>query len=127
MRPSNQTDLQPGFPADLAEVERQIKLWSLEAAKLGPDIMAFGVALSVDACKILFKGDVIVFSAPAGRGSDVVVSALDLAAIRKVVCNLKVLQTQREQLVEKKATQKVVILRAKPVSPLLGGAMAETR
>ena len=104
MRPSNQADLQPGFPADLAEVERQIELWSSKAAKLGPNIMAFGVALSKDACRILFKGDVIVFSAPAGRGSDVGVSALDLAAIRKIVCNLKILQAQREQLQRKKAT-----------------------
>jgi hypothetical protein len=102
MRPTNQTDLQPRFPADLAEVERQIKLWSLKAAKLGPEIMAFGVAVSLDASQILFKGDVIVFSAPAGRGSDV--SALDLAAIRKIVCNLKILQTQREQLQRKKTT-----------------------
>ena len=104
MRPSNQTDLQSGFPADLAEVERQIELWSSKAAKLGPNIMAFAFALSVDASQILFKGDLIVFSPPAGRGSDVVVPALDLAAIRKIVCNLKILQTQREQMQRKKTT-----------------------
>jgi hypothetical protein len=104
MGTTSQTDSQPSFPADLAEVERQIKLWSSNAAKLGPNIMAFGAALSVDGSQILFKGDLIVFSAPAGRGSDVVVSALDLASIRKIVCNLKILQTRREQLEGKKAT-----------------------
>jgi hypothetical protein len=104
MRPTNQTDLQPRFPDDLAEVVREIKLLRSKAAKLGPHIMAFGIALSVDASQILFKGDVIVFNAPAGRGSDVVVPTIDLAAIRKIVCNLKILQTQREQLERKKAT-----------------------
>lgn len=101
----SQTDLQPRSPADLAEVEREIKLWRSKAAKLGPNIMAFGVALSADASQIIFNGDVIVFSAPAGRGSNVAISAVDLAAIRKIVCNLKILQTRREQLEEKRATQ----------------------
>jgi hypothetical protein len=91
-------DVQPLFPGDLAEVEQQIKLWSSKAADLGPNIVAFALALSADASHILFKGDSIVFDAPAGRGSDVALPTLDLAAIRNIVCNLKILQTEREKL-----------------------------
>jgi hypothetical protein len=102
MHPRKPKDLQPIFPGDLAEVEQQIKLWSSKAAELGPNIMAFAVALSVNASQILFKGDLIVFNAPAGRDSDVGSPTLDLAAIRTIVCNLKILQSQREQLEARK-------------------------
>jgi hypothetical protein len=104
MRPTKQKDFQPRFPGDPSEVEQQMKFWSSKAAELGPNIMAFAFALSVDASQILFKGDLIVFNAPPGRVSDVGLPTLDLAALRKVVCNLKILQTQREQLNRKKAS-----------------------
>jgi hypothetical protein len=98
MHPRKPKEVRPLFPGDLAEVEQQIKLWSSKAADLGPNIVAFALALSADASHILFKGDLIVFNAPAGRAPDVALPALDLAAIRKIVCNLKILQTEREKL-----------------------------
>jgi hypothetical protein len=85
------------FTADLAETEQQIHLWSSKAAELQPNIVAFAFALSVDASQIVFKGDLIWFNA-AGGNSDLSLPPLDLAAIREIVCNLKVLHARREQL-----------------------------
>lgn len=101
MHPRKPKDLQPLSPGDLADLEQQIKLWSSKAAELRANIVAFALALSADASQILFKGDLIVFKAPAGRGSEVV-PALDLAAIRNIVCNLKILQTERKKLEARK-------------------------
>lgn len=83
---------------DLAEVRQQIELWSSKAAELGPNIMAFAFGLSVDASQIVFEGDKIVFNAFAGRHSDGAPVTLDVATIRRIVCNLKILQARREQL-----------------------------
>lgn len=99
-------DVQPLFPGNLAEVEQQIKLWSSKAAELGPNIVAFALALSADASQILFTGDLIVFNASAARGSGIPVPALDLAAIRKIVCNLKILQAERNKLEARKKRHK---------------------
>ena len=85
------------FAADLVETEQQINLWSSKAAELQPNIVAFAFALSVDASQIVFKGDLIWFNA-AGGNSDLSLPPLDLAAIREIVCNLKILHAQREQL-----------------------------
>jgi len=101
MHPRKPKDLQPLSPGDLADLEQQIKLWSSKAAELRANIVAFALALSLDASQILFKGDLIVFKAPPRRGSEVV-PALDLAAIRNIVCNLKILQTEREKLEARK-------------------------
>jgi hypothetical protein len=94
----NLKGLQGRFAADLVEMEQQIKLWSSKAAELQPNIVAFAFALSVDASQIVFKGDLIWINAPAGGNSALRLPALDLAAIRKIVCNLKILHAQREQL-----------------------------
>jgi hypothetical protein len=83
--------------ADLVETEQQINLWSSKAAELQPNIVAFAFALSVDASQIVFKGDLIWFNA-AGGNLDLSLPPLDLAAIREIVCNLKILHAQREQL-----------------------------
>jgi hypothetical protein len=70
-------------------VEEEIGLWSAKAAELWPTIIQFALALRADAPQIVFKGDLIVFNAPAARDSDVGLLTLDLAAIRRIVCNLK--------------------------------------
>lgn len=98
MRSKKQKDLQLRFPGDLTEVERQIELWRSKATELWPNIMAFASALSADASQIVFKGDLIVFNAPAQVASDCGLPTLDLAAIRRIVSNLKILRAQREQL-----------------------------
>jgi hypothetical protein len=85
------------FTADLVETEQQINLWSSKAAEVQPNIVAFAFALSVDASQIVFKGDLIWFNA-AGGNLDLSLPPLDLAAIREIVCNLKILHAQREQL-----------------------------
>ena len=98
MLKGNLKGLQERITADLVEMEQQIKLWSSKAAELQPNIVAFALALSVDASQIVFKGDLIWFNAAAGGNSDLSLPALDLAAIREIVCNLKILHAQREQL-----------------------------
>lgn len=98
--------LQPRFVGDLTEVEEEIRLWSAKAAELWPTIIQFAFALRADAPQIVFKGDLIVFNAPAARDSDVGLLTLDLAAIRRIVCNLKTLQPQRKRL---KAQKRVPI------------------
>ena len=95
MRPQKQRDLQP---SDLAEVEREIEMWRSKAAELWPSVAAFAFALRTAASQIVFKGDLIVFRSLENVGYPTV----DLAAIRKIVCNLKILQTQREQLEARK-------------------------
>jgi len=109
MHPRKPKGLQPLFTGDLADVEQQIRLWNSKAAELGPNIVAFALALCADASQILFKGDLIVFNASAGKSSDVAVPTLDLAAIRDIVCHLKILQTEREKLEagKKRYTHKV--------------------
>ena len=102
MHPRKPKDLQPLSPGDLADLEQQIKLWSSKAAELRANIVAFALALSADASQILFKGDLIVFKAPPGRDSEVAVPTLDLAVIRNIVCNLKILQTERKKLEARK-------------------------
>jgi hypothetical protein len=95
-------DLQSTFSGDLEEVQQEIQLWRSKAAEWQTKIVAFALRLSADASQIVFNGDMIVLNAPGGRHSDVPLT-LDLAAIRRIVCNLKILQAQREQLESRKS------------------------
>src|SRR5215471_15379015 len=79
---------------ELAEIQRQMQLCDMEAVQLGRSFEAIAIALRVDASRIQFKGDLIMFD---GRSSDQALVIVNLARIRNVVCNLKVLQAQRKQ------------------------------
>jgi hypothetical protein len=84
----------PDLADERADIERQMLLWRTEAALLACSMEAIAFALRVDACQIQFKGDLIVFD---GRSYDLALVNVNLARIRKVVCNLKVLLAQRKQ------------------------------
>lgn len=81
---------------ELAAVERQLRLWNAEAVRLGDSVEAFAIALRDDASHINFRGDLIVFDGHPGS-SDVASVIVNLARVRDVVCNLRVLHAQREQ------------------------------
>jgi hypothetical protein len=82
---------------ELAEVERQMELWNMEAIELGRSMEALSAALQIDASRIRFRGDSIVFN--SRRKSPQLAPALvDLARIRNVVLNLQLLHAQRKQL-----------------------------
>lgn len=98
MPPEKAKGLETRFSGDLAEVQQQIQRWSSEAAELCPTLMAFALALSADASLIVFKGDTILLNARARRDKNVGLLTLDLAAVRRIVCNLKILEAQRKRL-----------------------------
>jgi hypothetical protein len=81
-------------PNELAEIKRQMRLWHWEAVLLGRSVEAIAAALRADASHIQFKGDLIAFD---GGSSGLASAIVDMARIRNVVCNLKVLQAQRMQ------------------------------
>jgi hypothetical protein len=89
----------------LGEVERQIRLWNMEAVQLGRSLEAFAIALRVDPSRIDFRGDLIALEGDQ-TSSEVAVSIpsgereviVDLAKIRNLVCNMKILQAQRKEL-----------------------------
>jgi hypothetical protein len=81
----------------LGEVERQIRLWNMEAVQLGRSLEAFAIALRVDPSQIDFRGDLIALEGDR-TSSERAVSIVDLAKIRNLVCNLKILQAQRKEL-----------------------------
>ncbi len=81
---------------ELAEVERQLQLWNTEALRLGDSVEAFAIALRDDASHISFRGDLIVLDGHP-RSSDLASVIVNLARVRDVVCNLKVLHAQREK------------------------------
>ena len=83
---------------NLAEVERQTELWNMEAVELGRSMEAFAAALQINASRIQFRGDLIVFGRRSSRAAPALV---DLARIRNVVCNLQLLHAQRKQLLSR--------------------------
>jgi hypothetical protein len=95
------TDKEAGLPSELlyelADIERHMNLWDVEAALLGRSMEAIAAALRVDASQIKFTGDLIVLDGHP-RSSDLAPAIVDLARIRNVVCNLKALQVLRKQL-----------------------------
>jgi transposase-like protein len=90
-----------GLPSELldelADIERHMELWDMEAVLLGRNMDALAAALRVDASQIKFTGDLIVFEGQP-RSSDLAPAIVDLARIRNVVCNLKALKALRKQL-----------------------------
>jgi hypothetical protein len=77
---------------ELAEVERRIERrieqLNMEAVQLGRSMEALAVGLGLDASKIQFRGDLIVFDGRT-RSSSFAAAIVDLARIRNVVCTLK--------------------------------------
>ena len=82
---------------ELASVEQQIQKWTAEAVELGRSLEAFGVALREDASRIDFRGDLIVL-AHEPKASELPLATVDLARIRSLVCNLRVLKDRRRLL-----------------------------
>jgi hypothetical protein len=81
----------------LAEVKHQIELWNIEAVELGRSMEALAAALRIDASRIRFRGNSIVFNSRR-KSSQLGRALVDLAKIRNVVLNLQVLHAQRKQL-----------------------------
>lgn len=82
---------------ELTEVERRIEELNTEAEQLGQSMEALGAALRLDACKIQFRGDLIVSDGHT-RPSSFVPPIVDLARIRNVICTLKALHAERKHL-----------------------------
>jgi hypothetical protein len=82
---------------ELASVEQQIQKWTAEAVELGRSLEAFGVALREDACQIDFRGDLIVL-AHDPKASELQLATVDLARIRNLAFNLRMLKDRRRQL-----------------------------
>ncbi len=86
---------------ELAEIESELLKNQLEAVLVGRLVEEFGVALRADATGIVFHGDRIFYH-KAGVGA-VRPSVLDVAKLRKIVTNLRVLEARRQQLIEQGA------------------------
>jgi hypothetical protein len=98
-----QRELIKQVPDEFAEVERQIRLWGTEALQLAHTLESLATALRANPSQITFRGDLIVLDSRR-RSSDLALAIVDLAKIRNLVCNVKILQSQRKQL---KAQRKV--------------------
>lgn len=86
---------------ELAEIESQLLKNQLEAVLIGRLVEEFGLALRADATGIVFHGDHIVYHKAGAGGARP--SVLDVAKLRQVVTNLRVLEARRQQLIEQGA------------------------
>lgn len=82
---------------ELASVEQQIQKWTTEAVELGRGMEAFGAAMRVDPSLIDFRGDLMVL-APDPKSSELQLATVNLARIRNLACNLRMLKSRRRQL-----------------------------
>jgi hypothetical protein len=87
--------------SELAEIESELLKNQLEAVLIGRLVEEFGLALRADATGIVFHGDRIVYHKPGAAG--VRPSVLDVAKLRQIVTNLRVLEARRQQLIEQGA------------------------
>jgi hypothetical protein len=83
-----------GF-VELADIERQIQKWTTEAVDLGHSMEALAIALRGDASRIDFRGDSIILDHKKSAEFQLI---LDLARIRNLVSNLRLLKARRQQL-----------------------------
>jgi hypothetical protein len=93
----NDAELASEALAECTELDRQIQLWNMEAVHLAQSMKAFEVALRADPSRINFRGDLIILDAHS-KSSELELAIVDLARIRDLVCNLRILQAQRQKL-----------------------------
>ena len=80
---------------ELADIERQIQKWTTEAVELGHSMEALAIALRGDASRIDFRGDSIILDHKKSAEFQLI---LDLARIRNLVSNLRLLKARSRQL-----------------------------
>jgi hypothetical protein len=68
----------------------------MEAIQLAYALEALAAALRAHPSQIIFRGDLIVLDSHP-RSCDPALAIVDLAKIRNLVCNAKILQAQRKQ------------------------------
>jgi hypothetical protein len=83
--------------AELAEIDRQLQQCNIEAARLGDSLKAVAAALCLNPSEINFRADVLVV-ATQRRSSGRFFTTVDLAKIRRVILNARILQMERKQL-----------------------------
>ena len=84
-----------GDLVELADIEQQIQKWTTEAVELGRSMEALAIALRSDASRIDFRGDLIILDHKKSAEFQLI---LDLARIRNLVSNLRVLKARSRQL-----------------------------
>jgi hypothetical protein len=84
----------PSPLSELAELEDQVQVWVREAVLLARSMESIAAALRIDPSQIQLTGDAIVFES---RSSALASAIFNLAKLRNVVCNLKLLRAQHEQ------------------------------
>ena len=84
-----------GDLVELADIQRQIQKWTTEAVELGRSMEALAIALRSDASRIDFKGDSIILDHKKSAEFQLI---LDLARIRNLVSNLRMLKARSRQL-----------------------------
>ena len=84
-----------GDLVELADIQRQIQKWTTEAVELGRSMEALAIALRGDASRIDFKGDLIILDHKKSAEFQLI---LDLARIRNLVSNLRMLKARSRQL-----------------------------
>lgn len=84
-------------PGEFAEIERQIRVWTTEALQLAHTLESLAAALRANPSQITFRGDLIVLDSHP-KSSDLALAMVDLAKIRNLVCNVKILQARRKKL-----------------------------
>jgi hypothetical protein len=82
-----------GF-VELADIERQIQKCTTEAVELGRRMETLAIALRGDASRIDFRGDLIILDHKAAEFQLI----LDLARVRNLVSNLRLLKARSRQL-----------------------------
>ena len=82
---------------ELPSVAQQIQKLSAEGVELGRSVEAFSVALREDPSQIDFRGDLIVL-ANDPKSPELPLATVDLARIRNLACNLRMLRARRRQL-----------------------------
>jgi hypothetical protein len=84
-----------GDLVELADIERQIQKWTTEAVELGRRMEALAIALRSDASRIDFRGDLIILDHKKTAEFQLI---LDLASVRNLVSNLRLLKARSRQL-----------------------------
>jgi hypothetical protein len=83
-----------GF-VELADIERQIQKCTTEAVELGRRMETLAIALRGDASRIDFRGDLIILDHKKAAEFQLI---LDLARVRNLVSNLRLLKARSRQL-----------------------------
>jgi hypothetical protein len=84
----------PSPLSELAEPETEVQVWVREAVLLARSMESIAAALRIDPSQIQVRGDAIVFES---RSSALASAIVNLAKLRNVVCNLKLLRAQQFQ------------------------------